>query len=446
MSEAADNPRLSLPGPVGDYFVFTKLNKGGMADVYLALPLRDPDPTWIALKLLRPELDGKRRFTEMFVSEGQLGLLLQHPNIVRTTAVGHIDRLDGPLFFLAMEYIQGRDLGAVARTFRKDNARMPVGQAVHIIEQTLQGLAWAHALTDETGAPLHLVNRDISPANIMIGFDGAVQLIDFGIAQATLDYQSQIGAIKGKIRYMSPEQVRGLPVDARSDLFSLAVVFYQLLTGVDPFPGESDFERMERIRTAPLRPPSELNRHVRPALDAILQRALAKEPADRYPSADAFLADLRYARDAEAYPWSADDLRAFMERAFAPDRALVGAKLAEVAHLVQSSLPQLLPAWSPLTPPDQLPTPADLHRLFQLPLTRAWIAQASPALPTDPDPSAELSLSIDVEPLTPSPPPTSHPPAELSSAPKSPARWVLLALGLLILLLAAVLVFKLTRS
>lgn len=327
-------PPFRIPGPLGQYLIFTKLNKGGMADVYLAQH-RDHPERWVAFKVLLDSLTSKRKFVSMFQSEGELGKRFNHPNIVPTFDVGHLEVEGQDLHFLAMDYVHGRDLGAVGRHFREGDGAMPVPQALYIAREVLRGLAYAHDLTDEAGMPMHLVNRDVSPANVMVSFDGEVRLIDFGIAQATLDFRSQIGAIRGKISYMSPEQVRGLPVDRRSDLFSLSVVLYQLLTGTEPFSGEGEFEQMEKVRAFDPPRPGELNRQVGPEVDALLMRGLTKDPSERYADADEMLVAVEEALVALDSGYDQERLSGFMKRAFKADMELLEARVRKARALLE---------------------------------------------------------------------------------------------------------------
>lgn len=284
----APTPPTDTPVPIGPYRLFHALKKGGMARVYLALHIDRPDEL-LAVKTLLPELTSKASFRDMFTTEGKVGQRLEHPNIVRTYDHGTAEGTA----FIAMEYIKGFDLSTLMRRLRKQGQPIPLPAALTIAHEVAEGLAYAHELTDEHGRPLELVNRDVSPGNIMITPDGRTRLIDFGIAQTTIDVRSQIGAIKGKISYMSPEQVRGLPVDQRSDLFSLGTVLYQLLTGVNVFHDDGDFATMERVRQASAPPPSHHRGDVDPALDALIGRAMARQAGDRHPSARALLHDLR---------------------------------------------------------------------------------------------------------------------------------------------------------
>ena len=267
------------PVHVGRFLLFKTLKKGGMARVFLAVDPADP-LRLLAVKTLLPELVKDRVYREMFTTEGKVGLRLQHPYIVRTVEAG----ADQGTAFIAMDLIVGHDLSALIRRLRRQGEVMPLPLAVGLARDVAAGLCYAHELLDEHGQPLNIVNRDVSPGNIMIGFDGLVKLIDFGIAQTTIDVKNQIGTIKGKLSYMSPEQVRGLPVDGRSDVFSLGTVLYEMLTGVHVFHDEGDFATMERVRRAECPPPSAHNPAVDAELDDILQRAMARELSMRFPT------------------------------------------------------------------------------------------------------------------------------------------------------------------
>ena len=204
---------------------------------------------------------------------------------------GRVDAYVGEVCIPALEQAHAEGLVDAVDGFCEGIAFQP--EQIARVFDVARALAYAHALTDEAGQPLDIVNRDVSPGNIMVAFDGTVKLIDFGIAQTTIDVKSQIGAIKGKISYMAPEQVRGLPVDHRVDVFSLGTVLYEMLTGVQVFRDEGDFATMEKVRRAEAPPPSTHTPAVDALLDGIVARALAREASDRYPSADAMAASLK---------------------------------------------------------------------------------------------------------------------------------------------------------
>ncbi|MFN3197614.1 MAG: serine/threonine protein kinase [Bradymonadia bacterium] len=278
---------------LGPYRLFQSLKKGGMARVYLGVHVEDPHRV-LAIKTLLPELAGKSNYRDMFTTEGKVGRLLEHHHIVATLDAGRA----GDTHFIVMEYLQGFDLSTLLRQLRKQGHTMPLGVALTLACAMAEGLAHAHDLTDEHGRPLDIVNRDVSPGNVMITTTGRGVLIDFGIAQTTVDVRSQIGSIKGKISHMSPEQVRGLPVDQRSDVFSLGTVLYQMLTGVNVFQDDGDFATMERVRRAEAPPPSHHQPALHGALDDLVMATLTPRAMDRTPSARALLDALRgYMRD-----------------------------------------------------------------------------------------------------------------------------------------------------
>lgn len=264
----------------GRYRLFKALKKGGMARVHVALdPLEAAGGVGqlYAVKTLLPELAGDKGFREMFTTEGKVGLRLRHPNIVRTFDAG----VHEGTAFIAMELIEGQDVASVLKRLRREGERLPLPLAVAITRDVCAGLDYAHGLRDEEGQPLEIVNRDVSPGNVMLSWAGEVKLIDFGIAQTTMDVRAQIGTIKGKLNYMSPEQIRGLPVDPRSDVFAVGAMLYELATGVQVFRDDGDFATMERVRRAEFDLPSTHNAKVDAELDAIVVRALAREVEDR---------------------------------------------------------------------------------------------------------------------------------------------------------------------
>jgi serine/threonine-protein kinase len=271
--EAAGPP---TPIPYGRYLLLERLAVGGMAEVWLALP-RGGD-RFVAVKRILPTLAEDGSFIRMFLDEARLVAQLDHPGIVPIQELGRI----GEGYFFAMEYVAGRDLRALLARERARGGRLPVALAVHVVVRLLEVLDHAHKQHDAAGAPLGIVHRDVSPANVLLGFDGSVRLIDFGIARAAFRAHHEDAVLRGKFGYMSPEAVSGRKVDRRADVFSAAVVLHELLTGERLFTGPSELAVMERVRAAEVKPPSARNPEVLPALDAAVLRALARDPGDRF--------------------------------------------------------------------------------------------------------------------------------------------------------------------
>ena len=250
---------LSNPVEFGKYYLLGLVARGGMAEVYRGR-LIEPvgDRRLLAIKVMRPQLAREDRFVDMFNREGKLALMLRNRSIVETYDVGEV----GDRHYIAMEYIGGRDLNQVLRRCQEQQ-RLPVPHAVFIAACIAEGLAFAHQLRGDDDRPLNLVNRDVSPSNVRISYRGEVKLIDFGIAQALMKFTSEIGVLKGKFSYMSPEQIRGMPVNARTDIFSAGIILHEMLSGEKLFRGDTEFALMENVRKAavapavPLQPPRE---------------------------------------------------------------------------------------------------------------------------------------------------------------------------------------------
>ncbi|MBI5511373.1 MAG: serine/threonine protein kinase [Deltaproteobacteria bacterium] len=303
---------------LGEYLLVERLNQGGMADVYLAkqFGLGGTDQL-VALKCIRPDIAEDPQFIRMFVDEAKLAVQLHHANVARTYDLGHI----GNTYFMAMEVIEGRDLRALIERARARGLEIREPLALHILAAVCDGLDYAHRKADPTGVPLNIVHRDVSPQNVLVSYAGEVKLIDFGIAKAATHASlSQAGVLKGKYGYMSPEQVRGQAVDHRSDIFATGVVMWELLTCERLFAGSSDFSVLEKVRQVEIIPPSIVSPAISPEVEAVIMKALARDPDDRYVSAsdmrDAVLAVMlrRYG------PQSPRELATLMQTLFESER------------------------------------------------------------------------------------------------------------------------------
>jgi serine/threonine protein kinase len=281
-SSGVNSPNRSRPTRIGRYQLIGKLANGGMAEAYLALSgeltaLR----SLVVVKRILPHLSSQEQFVRMFLDEARIGALLDHPNIARIIEVGR----DGDGYFLVMEPVQGKPLSAVLRRAVGAKRPLPHAQAAFIVGQAANGLGYAHALSDAGGAPLNIVHRDISPQNILVSFDGAVKVIDFGVASALGRITETIpGGLKGKIEYMSPEQASGDSADRRSDIFALGVVLWEALCGRRLFRRHTELETMRAIFDEPI-PRLPKTAAVSPRLETIVMRALERAPEDRFQDA-----------------------------------------------------------------------------------------------------------------------------------------------------------------
>ncbi|MFO0631649.1 MAG: serine/threonine-protein kinase [Nannocystaceae bacterium] len=246
----------------------------------------------------------------MFLDEARIAASLDHPNIAQVT---DIDSVRGE-YFLAMEYVHGRNLREV---LKRAPEGLPLGLALVVLIGVCAGLHHAHEALGNDGRPLGLVHRDVSPSNVMVAYSGAIKLTDFGIAKAAARTSKTLaGRIKGKIGYMSPEQCRGEEVDRRSDIFSLGIVAYEVLTGARAFHAPNEFAAMARTARGDFSPPQQLRPELPPALVRIVERALATDPDARYPTALAMQLELEAFAEADGRTLSTVELAEFMRESF----------------------------------------------------------------------------------------------------------------------------------
>ena len=239
---------------------------------------------WLALKLIHPTLSEDEQFVRMLVEEAKISVLLQHNHIVQTFDLGCIEGS----YFIAMELIEGADCSRLAKVLTARKAQMPLDIAAHIMGAVCSALHYAHTRRSPSGEPLRIVHRDVSPQNVLVSYSGDVKLADFGIAKASLrQEETQVGVIKGKYYYMSPEQAWGDPIDARSDVFSAGIVLHELLTGQMVYSAENLPDLLDRVRRADIAAPSGLRPDCPPELDGIVMKALARRPTERFQDAGA---------------------------------------------------------------------------------------------------------------------------------------------------------------
>lgn len=267
---------------LGRYLITERLAVGGMAEIYLATHGQLAGfQTPLVIKRILPNLAHTREFTEMFLDEARIASLLQHPNIATILEVGR----ERDEYFLAMELVQGEQLSQVIRTLTDKKEKLTPTLSAFIASQIAAGLHYAHTICDPSGEPLHVVHRDISPQNVLISYEGAVKIIDFGIVRAMGRVtHTRVGSAKGKFSYMSPEQGRREEVDHRSDIFSLGVVLWEMITGKRLFRRQNDLDTVDAILTI-TPPPLDTFTAVSPTLQTIVDRALAKDVNQRFATA-----------------------------------------------------------------------------------------------------------------------------------------------------------------
>jgi hypothetical protein len=297
------------------YEILARLATGGMAELYLArATAADGGITHVVLKRILPSRSHDPQFVTMFLDEAALAAQLHHPNIAQVFDLGRL----GSSYFFTMEYVHGENARTVLQREYGLRRKVPIGHAITIAAGAATGLHHAHGATGADRKPLGIVHRDVSPANIMISFAGAVKLVDFGVAKAAVRFhETQAGTIKGKIAYLSPEQCTGnRPVDRRSDVFSLGIVLYELLTVQRLFRRDSDFATMAAIVTDDVPPPSQLRPEVPPELDGVVMRALEKNPDDRFPTAGAMVDALETAASRAGIALSVGGLGRYLRELF----------------------------------------------------------------------------------------------------------------------------------
>jgi len=292
------------------YDLLARLAAGGMAEIFLARANSlEGFERYVVLKRIRPERGDDARWVAMFLDEARLAAQLQHPNIAQVFDLGRI----GDDFFYTMEYVHGEDvLDILARTVEVKQP-MPVQVALAIIAGAAQGLAHAHERCASDGRSLGIVHRDISPSNLMVSYEGTVKVVDFGVAKARFrTTETQAGTIMGKVAYLSPEQCTTGAIDHRSDIFSLGIVLYEMLTGTRLFKRENDYETLRAVANDHPIAPSAVVPNLPHGLDDIVMRALAKDPFQRWPTAHAMLDALEHVVEGAGISITANVLRRYM--------------------------------------------------------------------------------------------------------------------------------------
>ena len=345
--------------PFGKYLLLQRLAVGGMAEVFLAKSFGiEGFEKIIAIKRILPTMAEDSDFIDMFIDEAKIAGQLSHANIAPIYELGKI----GESHYIAMEYIWGKDLLQVMNRFRRMRKRMPPAMVAFVGGKMCEALDYAHQKRDRRGEPLNLIHRDMSPQNVLISYEGSVKVIDFGIAKAaSRTTKTQAGVLKGKFGYMSPEQVRGLPIDHRSDVFAVGTCLYEMLTSERLFVGESDFSTLEKVRSASVAPPSTMVKEIPPQLDAVIMKALARDPADRYATAGAFQEALLEFLATQRPPFTTSKLAQWMKTAFSDEFEQEKQRLDSFSQIGRPSVlggaPQRRAPSRPAAPPPPRPVP-----------------------------------------------------------------------------------------
>jgi serine/threonine protein kinase len=324
----------------------------------------------VAIKRLHRALAQTPSFRNMILEEGRLAARVRHPNVVPPLDV----LAEGGELLLVMEYVHGESLSRLLRAAWAAGERVPLPIGAAIMSNVLHGLHAAHDAKDETGKPLDIVHRDISPQNIIVGADGIARVIDFGIAKAvTSEEMTSVGTIKGKVPYLSPEQLDGQPATRRTDIYATAVVFWEVLAGRRLFQGEDDGDVLRQIMTKKIDPPSAFNPLVAGTVDDVVLRGLARDPKDRYPTAR----DMALALEEAVHLGTASMVGAWTERLAATTLAERSERIREVEASAPVSAPTPPPAASPAASP---------------PATRPAASPASPPAPPAPPPVSDETV------------------------------------------------------
>lgn len=291
MPASVSPPQIQLgsqaaPLVIGRYAIYDPIAAGGMATVHLGRSFGEAGfSRTVAIKRLHPHLARMPEFAASFVDEARIAARIRHPNVVPTIDVVS---QNGELF-LVMEYIEGATLSVMMRHARERNVRLPVAVACGILANALHGLHAAHEARGDQGQPLDIVHRDISPQNILVGLDGVPRVLDFGIAKAMGQlHLTEQGHVKGKLAYMAPEQALGGSVTRLTDLFAAGIVLWEALTNMRLFEADSEAAVLHKLREHPIAPPSTIHPEATSALDEVVLKALSRNPADRFQSAEEF--------------------------------------------------------------------------------------------------------------------------------------------------------------
>jgi serine/threonine-protein kinase len=377
----------------GRYELLRKLAAGGMGQVYLA---RQKGPVGfqklLVVKRLLPHLSEDDEFIQMFLDEARIAALLNHPNIAQIYDLGEVDGT----YYIAMEYVHGEAISDVLKRALQRRGAMPIAFKCRVIADAAAGLDAAHHARSPSGRKLALIHRDVSPQNVLVGFNGSVKIIDFGVAKAANKFsQTNVGQIKGKHAYMSPEQARGEPLDNRSDVFGLGTVFYEILTNTRLFKRESEMATLKAVVGAKVTPPSEVAPGIPKALDAVVLKALARNREERFATAGDMQLAIEDFLFKQQQPSTTAHLAGFMreiyaeelEEEFSSEPTIIAydprlPNRKPLAPIVDESAPTTqVPVHKEKVPPPEVPAPARSSSVSPIP--KAPKATPAPKAPSD---------------------------------------------------------------
>ena len=350
-----------VPTPFGKYELLDKIGTGGMAEIFRARSV-GPDgfEKILVIKRVLPEFANNKSFINLLVAEAKVTSLLNHPNIVQIHELGDV----GGTYYIAMEFVDGADLLNLLSRCTRERLRVPIEIALYIVSEVSRGLAHAHAAADRGGRALNIIHRDVSPSNILISKSGDVKIMDFGVARADLGISApgqdhDRGVLKGKLGYMSPEQVTGRPIDRRSDIFALGVVLFECLTLKRLFVGQTDVQTLLNIREADVEQRFKRHSYLPKPIRAILAKALAKDPGERFQTATDFQeAILDYLFDSRLKV-SSRSVATFLDQVLQPGEGQPAPTAAEPAAIPTEAAAEVVAAIEapPPPPPEGAPPP-----------------------------------------------------------------------------------------
>ncbi|MBN1208485.1 MAG: protein kinase [Myxococcaceae bacterium] len=325
---------------IGKYQIITRLSVGGMAELFIGFTSGPGGfRKYVALKRILPDVRSNEAFKRMFLDEARITAAFNHPNIAQVYELGQEE--DG--LFLAMEFIAGQNLDQLTAAYERRGEPIPLGLSVAVMRDVSQALHYAHTFTEPSGRASPIIHRDVAQKNIMVTYDGVVKLLDFGIAKARNSLErTRAGTVKGTAGYMSPEQVRGDPLDGRSDVFSAGVVLWELITGTRLFGGNTEREEMLNILQAPIPAPTHPSEPVSEELAAVVLQALEREPEQRFQSGRDLARALEQAGGRELF--DAEQRASVMRELFEKKMATTQALLESADALVEDEPQEVEPA------------------------------------------------------------------------------------------------------